>query len=88
MSRRVGTYILIDSTLRVNFKVDSACMPYDSTNLARQDGCWTIPRVSLVSIICDNSGNDGAAEELVVEPIGKASFFEWLQGFGGRCHRL
>ena len=74
-------YILIDSTLRVNFKVDSACMPYDSTNLATQDGCWMIPRVSLVSVICDNDIND-SVEELIVKPIRKASFFEWPRGFG------
>ena len=77
MLRRAGMYILIDSTLRVNFEVNSACMPYDSTNLATQDGHWMIPMVSLVSVICDNSRNDGAVEELIVQPIRKASFFEW-----------
>ena len=53
MLRRVGMYILIDSTLRVNFKVDSACMPYDSTNLATQDGCWIIPRVWFIIVAND-----------------------------------
>ena len=77
------TLRVLYSTLRVNFKVDSACMPYDSTNLVTQDGCWTIPRVSLVSIICDNGRNDGAAEELIAKPIRKVSFLNGLKALRG-----
>ena len=63
-------------------------MPYDSMNLTTQDRCWMTPRVSLTSLICDDGRNDGTVEELIVEVIRKASFFEWLQGFGGRCQTL
>ena len=65
------TYILIDGPFGINFEVHSTCRLQDDVDLVAQDGLRSVQWVFLAHIICNNSRDDGAAENFVVEPLGK-----------------